>query len=340
MQTFPEKIRFSQRGVKTFFSEIDKYLADRLAGRQSFLAGLTYLNHNIFRDYMDFDKIFFGKDSWLFLGNNYENILNKLQGWVSDEQIKKTEKWTSESIIKKLERYRDIPVIVTIGPNKSTIYPEYLPKVIKPSKLRFIEPFLRQIEHAGITVYDPTEDLIKTKQKALLYYRTDTHWNNYGASIAGERLIQRISNLLKNPDIRLPEYNLIPSSPFEGDLVGIGGFKNIKLKDGDNYTLSWKEPRSNLFLLNKQKQEQLIASNDALALSTGQALIVRNPDAVSPLKAWLLRDSFAFALSPHIHAVFSETRHWHVIDFMNGKLNFDNIPLPDIIILEIVERSF
>lgn len=99
---------------------------------------------------------------------------------------------------------------IFIGPNKSSIYPEYLPPVIVPGQRRFIAPLLDTLNDAGIKAYDPTARLIAKKMKVF--------------SITGQiptgTLRERMKHLkVSENGLCFPLYPLFPLPEFPNTMV-------------------------------------------------------------------------------------------------------------------------
>lgn len=97
-------------------------------------------------------------------------------------------------------------LLVIVPPDKSTIYPHYMPDQIPvigttTSLDRLIE---RTRVYGKYQLLDLRPTLIQASQSSHLYYKTDTHWNCLGAFYAYEDVI---SNLIKiHPE--LPRYRM------------------------------------------------------------------------------------------------------------------------------------
>lgn len=180
-------------------------------------------------DVPDLDKCILGKENWLFLGNNYDNTISYLTGIKTRTQKDIEQQVHFFKKIKKNVEKHGAKFFILIGPNKSTIYPEFLPKIIV--KAPRITPHICELARGeGISVFDPTESLIANKGKGLLYYRTDTHWNQLGTFLALQSFFE-----WAGLQIDFTPFILKPSSRYKGDLIDIGGFEDFPLTEGDNY---------------------------------------------------------------------------------------------------------
>ena len=303
----PSTLRLSD--VTRFFRGVDLFFADRFPLRSSLLIFSMAL-HEAVGDSLDMDKCYKGKENWLFLGNSYDRCVEKLQGRVN---------LSGNNLKRQTEAYRNIrdaaekcgvEFFICIGPNKSSIYPEYLPPIMPPAKRRFISPLLDSLKSVGIKVYDPTARLIEKKAAALLYYRTDTHWNARGAYEAFENFRESAGL----PELPLLSFDEAPAHG--GDLVKIGGYKSFPLSVGDNFALHWSAPPA------LHEEDGLISNTLASCDKT----------------VWVFGDSFAEALRPYITAMFKETRFFQHGEFEAAMSS--QFSKPDMLLWVIVERKF
>ncbi|MDO9205001.1 acyltransferase family protein [Methylotenera sp.] len=269
-----------------------------------------------------------GKQDWLFLGNSYDNTVAKLKLAIvpSDSEIEATKEIFSN--ISKVGAQSNTKVILIVGPNKSSIYSEYLPDELLPSTKKYSSFFLGNLKDVpNLTVYNPTDDLLNSKKnEGILYWMTDTHWNNKGAFLA----YSGFSKLLGLP---VPQVEFQHSSTHSGDLIGISKLKDFPLHAEDNWDVVWKNKP--VWTENEIPDEQKTAF--------GSATVVSNQNPLSTKYVWVVGDSFTGALKQYFNATFKEVRY---VGQWGDKLK--NLPAdlakadkkPDMIIIVRVERSF
>ena len=157
-----------------------------------------------------------GQEGWLFLGNAYNDTVAKLKLASSPAPANIEREANLFANLADAAETANTSVVLLIGPNKSTLYPEYVPSEIEPSERRYVSYFTERLDAiANMTVVDPVEDLLRTKESAgLLYYRTDTHWNNKGAFLAFSVLADRMG-------WPVPDVFFEADTPHSGDLIKI-----------------------------------------------------------------------------------------------------------------------
>lgn len=270
-----------------------------------------------------------GKSDWLFLGNAHANTVAKLKLSIkpSEEQVNEVKEIFSK-ISETGSKFNTKTVLIVV-PNKSSIYPEYLPEGLVPSSIKYISFFLDRLrEIPNLTVYDPTNDLLIAKKSGdILYFMTDTHWNNKGAYLT-------YVGFSKQLNIPVPNVDFKQGSTHSGDLIGISKLKNFPLHSQDNWDVVWKD---------KPVWKEKEIPNEQKSPSFGAATLVTNDKPLSNQYVWIVGDSFTNTLRQYLNATFRQVRyvgHWE------NKLS--NLPdelekaerKPDLIVVVRVERTF
>ena len=309
--TFPSLAgkKLQTREIKKWFKNLDAYFADNFPLRNS-LVGIALALHEDSYESSDMNVCIRGMENWLFLGNNGARCVDKLQGLISITDAALTSQ--ADAFLQKHARAKELGAdfYIFIGPNKSSVYPEFLPPVIKPSEKRFLTPLVNALAAAKVKVFDPTDLLVKKKNLGLLYFRTDTHWNYLGAYEAYKGFLEHYGL----PALPVP--TLKEAEHLGGDLVEMGGYKKFPLSTGDNFTLAWDNGDT-------VKWDNRVATN---------------PEAVVPKLVWVFGDSFVSGLQPFITASFREVRFFSLDDF-DATISSD-LPKPDLILWIHVERNF
>jgi hypothetical protein len=216
---------------------------------------------------------------------------------------------------------RDIPLIVAIGPDKQSIYPEMMPGSIPhpqvPSRAdRLIEALRTRTQ---VRVVDFRRELLAEKRTRTTFHLTDTHWNDWGAYVAyrqliGEmkaaapRLASRIGRPLELSELREADGTLASDL---NRLLGLG-FAWVGGEKIVSYT--------------PLHQTDLLVALDLIVGGTGNTA---QPRLV------IFRDSFADALAPFLAGHFSwiyGPRTW----IMDPKVVTDE--RPDLVFIDVVER--
>jgi alginate O-acetyltransferase complex protein AlgJ len=265
-----------------------------------------------------------GDNSWVFYtGENsisdYQNMENLKLG-----KLVKLQK-NLDRLNKDLGR-QGITLLVVIPPNKSTIYPQYMPEQIPiighQSRL---DQFLEYMELNGDTfVLDLRPTLLEASRSRNVYYKTDTHWNDVGAYYGYVEILHSLV-------LDYPQLAPHAISDFEYTYAGDSVHDLPLLMGLSNYT---EENWALIPNFEIQLKEEKIVLRDGRYVRT-----ITNTDEHLP-ELLVFGDSFYGSLAHFIEPHFSRVK---TVPFTveDGIWSLDWIRRenPDIVIIEIVERD-
>ena len=263
-------------------------------------------------------KVIRGKNNWLFLDNDNNQINQQLSGKkvFSDKELFKW-KLLLEQRKTLLNKY-NIPYFFVVIPNKACVYPEYLPDNIKLSDRRCINQLLSYLsDNSFANIAYPLEILKQAKTKELPVYRLrDTHWTAFGAFIAYQYIMSKISQTTKT--YILPESS-IQFSQVTTKMSDLGSKLNI---DEDILVKPQIINPTSTCIFNNQ------------VVNTGKLSIFENSNKLLP-KAVIFGDSFSTQLIKFLAESFSR-----MVVVWQPNLDYSIIldEKPDIVISEQVER--
>ena len=289
------------------------YYLENFGLKTTFVNNYIGFKSNVLKENPIPNNVVQGKEGWFFLGNNNNNVLSNSFG---NDPITKNELINTLNYLKELKSYfqtKNIAFYVVIPPDKNRIYQEFLPYKLNqnPTKLDVLKPILK--EKLDIDIIDLSIPLLKNKNNQLLYLKTDTHWNYYGAYIGYNYTMDII-----NKDFSI---NTISLNDFE--------FTNQEFKHGDLTKMI------NLVISEPTKTIVKKTSSDVTLIpSSKKSLHFKNNS--QNLKIIMYRDSFANAWIPFFNESFGEIIYHkkHVVD----KNEIDTFK-PDIVIFELIERN-
>jgi hypothetical protein len=279
-----------------------------LWGRQSLVTSFTNLRLTLG------DRVFLqavvGKDGWLEYtrSRNLDGYQNAIG--TTPKALKNTQQKVQE-LYEEL-RKKNITLILVIPPNKATIYPDKLPNEIQKlnpqSKLEIFTAYLQQ--HGPPVLVDLRPALLNGREQRDVYYKTDTHWNQYGAFIGYAEIMKELSKTYPQLAPRnIEDFNITISRPGARDISRIIGATNLL------------EP---VIVFSPKKKETLAS-----------------PTANLPVLLMYM-DSFGNRMKDFISRHFGKAT-FIPIGSNNRKMSFsktlDTIK-PNIVIVELVERSF
>lgn len=270
------------------------------------------------------EKVVIGQDDWLFYKmDDSKDLSEDYRGNMrfTEDELKK--------IKENLEGKRDwlkkqnIPFVLMITPNKSSIYGEYYDKSYKKvSEETRLDQLLTYLhKNSDIEIVDIRKTLIDKKSEQRLYHKTDTHWNQYGAYYGYRDLMNAMHKYIPElSPLSLNDFNLVKEfrKPGEGDLANMIGLPE---RYGEEHIL----------LQPKEDRKAMPVENDHYDLIRGD--ILKTSDKNKP-KLLMYRDSFSVSLIPYVAEHFSESVYEWSYNF-NGIL-IDQIR-PDIVVQQVVE---
>jgi hypothetical protein len=228
---------------------------------------------------------------------------------------------------------RGIAYLLVIAPDKGTIYPEYLPqayeKTAGPSYLDQTLAYLRQ--HTSLDIVDLKPAVLEAKQSHVVFYRTDTHWNAYGAYAGYLAAIARLETIFPGIAAQTMRQYHVTTTIFSGDqakLLGVDG--------------SMKEDFIQFFPDRQRSQFQFDYRTDPHYAKPAWAS--SRPDPGLP-KAVILHDSYYVEQFLYFPDHFRHGVYAWIEPAPAGEFRFFDKALieserPDIVIEEYAERYF
>lgn len=221
-------------------------------------------------------------------------------------------------------RARHIGYVFLIAPDKHFIYPEEMPPaIVRVNPTSRTDQLYGGLQDTGITV-DVRPALFEQKTRERIYFKTDTHWNDRGALVAYQAIINAVRAQVPavgEPWTRAdftPETHDVES----GDLGSMMGLKRV-LREED-LLLVPKRPRL----------ARVIEPAGAAPMAEEGRLVTEVPGSSLP-RAVIFRDSFTSRLVPLLSEHFSRAVYLWQNDFDAQVIEQEH---PDVVIQQIVGR--
>lgn len=196
---FPEVIKDGKIVFRP--SEFDRWINDNVGGRQ--ISQVVEAKVSFRLDHLHNGNVVEGKDKWLYLIPDYDM-----------PEYTNTNLPTVEGVNFLCERYEHIAqklnengigFVLAMYPRKYHVYPEYMPSTIKKmSSTSAYEMIASKLSQSAILNFtNPYEELVEAKHERLTYFKAydASHWNNYGAFIGYQSLMEQVQKVI--PDIRI-----------------------------------------------------------------------------------------------------------------------------------------
>lgn len=288
-------------------------------------------------------QVIIGYDDWLFLGDFHgktrtvDRQAPSEEDFVRGKQIGAAiEAWDAYLANRGVKLFR-----IMVGPNKGTIYPEYLPNWARTATPNATDALL---VGTGTERYvDLRKPLLAAKaaDSATLYYKTDTHWNAFGAGVAFRAFAQQVGPAA--PELRWPAETTYEVSRIAPRLGGdLARFLRLQANLTDSEPIT---KISNLSIditqLDFETKEILHQDGNPLLQAASKPLLVKSPNALNNKRVLWLRDSFGNAMSPLMAATFTDVLQLHWVEGLKSTERFVSLIeefKPDYIFVTVVER--
>jgi alginate O-acetyltransferase complex protein AlgJ len=323
LAVFPA-VKWDLNFFSTFPSQFETFFNDRFGFRDRLvqlhsLSGMKLTN-------TPNPMVLVGLDNWLFYIKPTDG--NSLEDYRKNDPLtaKELRDWKTalEARYIALQK-KGIPYFFIVAPDKHSIYGEYIPtridRIGSKSRLDLLLEYMRDSE---VPIIDLRAALLKSKRQGTLYYKTDTHWNEFGSAIAQNEMMQFISNYY--PELKPINYPHTSFSQIEytGDLANLLNLSSY-IKEVS------PKLRTNLPLCNRRILAELTVDPARPAIFTDCG--TKAPQAL------IFRDSFFEGLQPYISQYFSKSLYiWEYLDLdrLDKYITYNQ---PKIVIEERVERS-
>lgn len=160
-----------------FFEDFEVWFQQRMALRNPMVFADATLQSAIFGQ-SNVSGVICGRDGWLYYASTLDDYLGTKP--LSQRQLYNLAH--NFSVVQTYLQQQEIPFVLTVAPNKNTLYGEYMPDyyrvVSQEHSAKLLQPYLAQ---AGVTYVDLFR--LFEQQQEVLYLKQDSHWNNKGACL-------------------------------------------------------------------------------------------------------------------------------------------------------------
>lgn len=318
-----------------FTSSLDSYFDDHFGFREWFVFRYQRESRKHFNT-IEKAQVIVGLNDWYYFTGS--NILQDYSGKdpLSDEELSSWVKSYRDK--KKWLKSKDIHYLFVAPPNKHTIYPEFVMedwyRVQGKTRLQQLREVLTKNDKD--TFIDLAPVLTAKKDDDILFYKSDTHWTDYGAYLGYQTLVQKLETIF-------------PKSSFKKDFT----FTNAVTRTCDKKVRSCGD-LTRMLLDFKPFEESFQKTTDFSPCATrlpfnfqlhGDINTIKDAPSFTKgckskkLKAVVFRDSFFVSMQPFLSENFAEVIYlWQKYDQENMKEILKYFQ-PDIVIEERVERS-
>lgn len=187
LSEFPKMTTAEGKVNLAFFQQFEKYFSEHFAFRNELVYADSRIQSDIFKS-SGVDSVVNGKNGWLY----YKSTLNDYLG---KDVMSERELYNLAHNISLVNKYLEIrgkKFLFTVPPNKNTLYGDNMPYYYsyKVEDRHNIDSLAEVLGEAGV----PYADLLQLfkNQEEILYLKRDSHWNNKGALLAYNLIMDSI----------------------------------------------------------------------------------------------------------------------------------------------------
>jgi hypothetical protein len=302
--------------------DFERQIADAFPLRKYLIEGYDYTKFAGLHDSSS-GFVIRGRNGWLFLASDEREYLDGSPGdaviaHLADVYAARA-RWCAQ---------HGIAYVFLLAPNKSTIYPQFLPPgitLVAPSGADRLIPRLRE---RGVRVADPRSALRDAAGRGDVYTRRDTHWNDAGAYLAYRAALAALPRDHIGPALETAA--LHPRIDLgDADLLRLSGVSGLVQNSWLHYDFARRS---------RDVDEPLDPADPELA---GFARHVTVIDRSTFPKAVIFGDSFSEQIRPFFGESFRRVVNLHHIRPIDPQFDtrFLEREKPDVVIQQLVERG-
>lgn len=308
---FPALLTEEGEFNQAWSKEFQAYVSDHFGFRKQLVRADSRLKASLLHASSEEDVIV-GSDGWLYYTPTANDFLGNPT--VSPLGI--------QNIVHNLEMMQDYAesksstFVAAVVPNKNTVYPEHMPYNYRNSGIPDnLDNLSKAISESNVNWCQLSEELTAeaARSEALLYHKTDTHWNNTGA-LVGYRVMMEATGM---PYADFSDASFTMEAVWNGDLQKMLFPDTEALDDQNVYDIDFTFGYQGRYV-----------DSDDITINT------LNPAGTGSLL--MFRDSFGAAIIPYFSQQFMTARYSR--SRPNPMYNLDAQHY-DAVILEIVERN-
>lgn len=263
-----------------------------------------------------------GRDGWFFYADDkavedYANVElmddAALANW--REAVLRARNWLQA---------RQIGYVFTIAPDKHVLYGEAVPPTIaRIHDMSRTDQLFVALRDTGVAV-DTRPELFEAKQRERIYQKTDTHWNDRGALIAYQQIINAVRARVPSTPAAWTrhDFEAVERTTEGMDLAGMMGLTRV-LRETDLALVPLRPRRA-----------RVVEPAGGHEMDEEGRLVTEIDDPSLP-RAVIFRDSFVSRLVPFLSEHFSRAVYLWQNDFDAAEVEKEH---PDVVIQEIVGR--
>lgn len=170
---------------QNYFSALGDWFSDHFALRRELITGDSAWKAALFHSSSQ-DQVALGKEGWLF----YAETLDDFTGADSITQRQAFQIARNLRLAQEYCAEQGADFLFTVAPNKVSLYPQFAPSGLSrqaPTAIEVLQPVLGEETVAYADLFAAFAG-----EEEVLYHRLDSHWNNRGAALAHDTLLNAL----------------------------------------------------------------------------------------------------------------------------------------------------
>lgn len=270
-------------------------------------------------------SVIVGRDGWLFV-----NMEMALEDWLAVIPYTEADLQAAVDCMRVRRDWlarRGAAMLVVIAPNKSSVYGEFLPASMhKIGNVSRLDQLAKAMREAQVPFLDLRPALAAAKSVRRAYWKTDTHWNGWGAFMGASAIVEALRERFPAmPPLDPSGYRVEEKTIPGGDLSEML-LLEASLTERAIDMVPTSPPRA--------KPAGPKGYKDPATLS-GRDMIIRETGDASLPKAVFFRDSFSSAAWPFLAERFQRSVFLWEHKFQPHIIEAEK---PDVVVFEAVER--
>lgn len=231
---------------------------------------------------------------------------------------------------------RGIRYLFVLVPNKSAIYPEYMPgsitRITEHSRLAQLADYLEA--NSDLEFVNLHHPILAAKSDSRVFHKTDTHWNACGALIGAREVLSHLQSSF--PQITVPkksDYEIVTRECDRATIKEVSSWVKMDLAVMLSSPLRQREEV--IDLVPRREEYRVPVQIAGPPRSDEERIQHRTSDHGGLSKAYVIHDSCMMAMAPFLAPHFQEvTYHW-TDDFPAEEIERSR---PVLVIQEMVQR--
>ena len=313
-------------GLRDFPQDYENYVNDNLPFRNQLIKTEKHVESATV-SLQSTEKVLVGKDGWLYYIDSADGdpvASYKGRDVLTEEQLAGIKSNVEETA--KNMKAEGRTFVIMIVPNKERMYPEYLPDSAgDPAEIYAAKQIYDYLKaNTDVHIVYPYDALMQAKvnlgENTLLYYKTDSDWNELGAYIATCEMFKEIADEVPCdlPDYMSSQITIEQQEAPTGDLAEMLNAVGV-VKNGPTFVPTG---------LNAHQLQSIVTN------FSGESQF-NTSDGYSNLTVYAKHDSFGDNMAPYLACQFAYTAMVH---HSIGNNDYIRVVNPDVFVLECSER--